>query len=323
MRKTSRRFALLGGLLLLASAAAGCGGSDDGTAGGAVEKKKIKVATLPMVNDAPVAIALKEKLFEAEGLEVQAVPVAASTQALPGLKNGSIDVVFGNLATFLQAQDQGAMDVRIVAEGTTLTPKFMGVLVMPNSPIKTIGDLQDKKVTVHVLNNIQALTLNTIAKANNVDPKRIRYTQVIFPQMPAAMQKGDVDAIHTLEPFLTEATTKLGARLVVDGGQEPVTNLALDGYIATAEWARKNPKTAAAFQRALFKAQARATDRKVIEEVLPEFAKLDPQTARIMTMPGFPTSLNTARVQRLADLMHEQGVLKKKMDVKPLLINAS
>lgn len=324
MRKSGRRFAFLGSLLLLASAVVGCGGDSEPSGGGDLEKSKIKVATLPMVNDAPALIAQREKYFEQEGLDVELVPVPSSDKAVPGLKNGSIDIVFGNYASFLQGHDQGAMQISIVAEGTTLSRKFMGVLVMPDSPIKKLEDLRGKTVAVHIPNNIQALTLNTIASANNLDPKQIKYTQVIFPQMAPTLQKGDVDAIHIVEPFLTAAATKLGARMIVDGGQEPVTDLALDGYVATAEWAKKYPKTAAAFQRGLAKAQAKAaSDRKALEAVLPEFAKIDAQTAKIMTMPGFPTSLTAARLQRLADLMHEQGALQKKLDVKPLLINAS
>lgn len=94
----------------------------------------------------------------------------------------------------------------------------MAVPVLPGSPITSIKDLAGHTVTVHVLNNIQAITLNAIAGANGVDPAGIKYRQVMFPQMAATMQKGGVDAIHVNEPFLTDAEVKLGARMVVDGG---------------------------------------------------------------------------------------------------------
>jgi NitT/TauT family transport system substrate-binding protein len=312
--------------LLLTLAVAGCGGGGEAPtqSGGGLEKATIKVAMLSLVNNAPYYLAVKEKLFEAEGLTVQTQPVQQSTQAYPALKTGDIDVVFANDASMLLGHDKGDLKINLIVEGTTLTSKFMGVLVMPNSPITSIKDLENKSVSVHVLNNIQAITLNAIAKANGLDPAKIRYRQVVFPQMAAAMQKGDLDAIHVTEPFLSDARKKLGARLVADGGDQPVTDLPLDGYFALEDWAKKHPKTAAAFQRAMRKAQELAADRARVEAVLPTYAQgVDPELTKTMTMPSFPTSNSATRVQRLIDLMKEQGQLTNRIDAGAIVFGAS
>jgi NitT/TauT family transport system substrate-binding protein len=308
-------------LLLIASALAGCGDDEPGPGGAAgLEKAQIKVAMLSLVTNAPYYIAVKEKLFEAEGLDVETQPVQASPQAYPALKTGDLDLVFANDASMLLGHDKGDLPISLIAEGTTLKPKFMAVLVMPDSPITSLKDLAGRSVTVHVLNNIQAITLNAIAKANGLDPKQIRYRQVVFPQMAATMQKGDVDAIHVNEPFNTDAQLKLGARMVVDGGAAPVTDLPMDGYFALESWAKQNPGTAAAFQRAMRKAQGIAADRAKVEEVLPTYIRgVDPATSKAMTMPGFPTSTDPARLQRLIDLMKEQGQLTNRLDASTIV----
>ena len=83
---------------------------------------------------------------------------------------------------------------------------------------------------------------------------------------------------------------------------------------------KKYPKTAAAFQRAIQKAQQLATsDRKKVEEVLPAYAKVDAQTAAVLSLPNFPTSLNPTRLQRLPDLMLKDGLLKSKIDMKSVI----
>ena len=312
-------------LLLLAALLVGCGDSGDtGANPTGLEKPKIKVAMLSLVTNAPYYIAVKEKLFEAEGLTVETQPVQSSPQAYPALKNGALDIVFANDASMLLGHDKGTLPITLIAEGTTLTPKFMAVLVMPGSPIKSIKDLAGHTVTVHVLNNIQAITLNAIAKANGLDPAKIKYRQVVFPQMAAVMQKGELDAIHVTEPFLSDARKKLGARLVVDGGDQPVTDLPLDGYFALDTWAKKYPKTAAAFQRALQKAQGLAADRARVEAILPTYAQgTDPETTRSMTMPSFPTSNSASRVQRLIDLMKDQGQLTNRIDAGAIVFGAS
>lgn len=311
-------------LLLLAALLVACGDNDD-NGGGAnaagLEKPRIKVAMLSLVTNAPYYIAVKNGLFAAEGLDVETQVVQSSPQAYPALKNGALDIVFANDASMLLGDDQGDLPINLIAEGTTLTPKFMAVLVLPSSPIKSIKDLAGHTVTVHVLNNIQAITLNAIATANGVDPARIQYRQVVFPQMAATMQKGDVDAIHVNEPFLTDAEVKLGARMVVDGGAAPVTDLPMDGYFALDGWAQKYPKTAAAFERAMAKAQAIAGgDRTKVEEVLPTYIRnVDPEVSKKLTMPGFPTANDPARVQRLIDLMKEQGKLTNRIDASTIV----
>jgi len=197
----------------------------------------------------------------------------------------------------------------------------MAVLVMPGSPIHSIKDLAGHTVSVHVLNNIQAITLNAVAEANGVDPAQIKYRQVPFPQMGATMQKGGIDAIHVNEPFLTDAKVKLGATEAVDGGQAPVTGLPMDGYFALDGWAKKYPKTAAAFERAMRKARAIAAgDRSTVEQILPTYIRnVDPAVAKQFGMPGFPEANSPERIQKLIDLMKEQGQLTNRIDAKTIV----
>jgi NitT/TauT family transport system substrate-binding protein len=320
MRQRRSLLALLA-CLLTAGLLTACGGSKSTSSGDGLEKKTITVAALPLVDAAGLHIAIKQKFFEAEGLHVQIKPVAQSIQALPALKNGQLDVIAGaNYVTFLQAYATGALKLRVVADASAEATRFMQVLVMPNSKIKQPKDLEGKSVAVNILNNIQSLTLNEVLKANNVDATKVKYRVVPFPQMGAALEKGQVDAVHVGEPFGSDLQRKLGARMVVDGAGPPVTELPVSGYVTTQDFVQKYPKTAAAFQRAIQKAQQLATsDRKKVEEVLPGYARVDAQTAAVLSLPNYPTSLNPTRLQRLADLMLKDGLLKSRLDVKTVI----
>jgi NitT/TauT family transport system substrate-binding protein len=324
MRQRRSLLALLS-CLLSAALVTACGGSKTSASGGGLEKKTITVASLPLVDAAGLHIAVKQKFFEAEGLHVQIKPVAQSIQALPALKNGQVDAIAGaNYVTFLQAYTQGALKLRILADGASEAPRFMALLVKPTSPIKQPKDLVGKTIAVNILNNIQSLTLNEILKANNVDPAKVKYRAVPFPQMGAALQKGQVDAVHTGEPFGTDFQRTLGARMVLDGGGAPITELPVSGYVSTQDFVQKYPNTAAAFQRAIQKAQQLATsDRKKVEEVLPSYAHVDAQTAAVLSLPNFPTSLNPTRLQRLPDLMLKDGLLKSRLDMKSVIFTPS
>ncbi len=321
MRRHQSRPALLACLLLTAGLIAGCGGSKSTSSGSGLEKKTITVASLPLVDGAGLHVAVQQKYFEAEGLKVNVKPVAQSIQALPALKTGAVDVIAGaNYVTFLQANEAGTLKLRILADGASEAPRFMELLTMPDSSIKKPKDLEGKTIAVNILNNIQSLTFNEVLKANNVDPTKVKYRVIPFPQMGAALQKHQVDTVHVGEPFCTLLQQKLGARLVLDAGGAPVTELPISGYVSTQQFVEKYPKTAAAFQRAVEKAQqAAASDRKKVEEVLPGYAHVDAQTASLLALPGYPTSLNPTRLQRLPDLMLQDGLLKNKLDIKSLI----
>jgi NitT/TauT family transport system substrate-binding protein len=318
----SRLAALIGVLVLFASAMTGCGESDS-SGGGALEKDTITVVTLPVVDCAPIYIAQKQNLFEAEGLDVRVKLISQSTASIPALAKGEVDITCGNYVSFLQAQEKGTFKLSIVGEAAILTSNYVSVLTGPDSPIRTAKDLEGKTVAVNLLHNIQTLTLDAILKANGADPAKVRYVAVPFPQMGAALEKGQVDAVSSVEPFVSDIRRKLRARVAVNGGGAPVTNTPLSGYLSTQDFTSKNPKTAAAFQRALFKAQQAAADRKRVEEVVPTYARIQPDVAAVITLPGYPASLSTARIQRVVDLMTTGGLLKQKPDLSTLLFRPS
>lgn len=317
MRRFGSRPALLTSLLLTAALAVGCGNSGSKAASGnGLEKKTITVAALPLLDSAGLYIAQQRKFFQDEGLTVKIQPVAQSILALPALKNGQVDVISGgNYVTFLQAYDKGTLKLRILADAAAQAPRFMAALVAKNSPIRSPKDLEGKTIAVNIPNNIQSLTFNEVLKANDVDPSKVHYVQIPFPQMGAALQQHKVDVVHTGEPFGTAIQRRLGARMILDGGGAPVTDLPVSGYLSTQDFVTKYPKTAAAFQRAIEKAQQIAsTDRKAVEQVLPTYAKIDAQTASVVSLPGYPTSVNPMRLERLIGLMQQDGLLKNKIN---------
>ncbi|GLZ00155.1 ABC transporter substrate-binding protein [Actinoplanes sp. NBRC 103695] len=314
----NRVTAAVGAFLLLSITACGNNRTEGGNG---LEKKSITVAALPLLDVVALHIAQERKLFEAEGLDVTIEPVAQSLAALPALKNGQIDVIAGgNYVTFLQAHQKATMKLRVLAPAAAVAPKFLQLVVLPDAPITTAADLSGKTVAVNILNNIQSLTFAELLKADNVDPASVKYRAVQFPLMDKALANRDVDAVLTAEPFGTVITGRLPARMALDAGTGPVAGLPISGYLSTDEWTTKNPKSAAAFQRAIMKGQALATgDRSLVERLLPGYAKVDAATARSAQLPGYPTANDVAGIQRLADLMTAQRLLPGPIDVKTVM----
>lgn len=307
---------------------AGCGdgsGTSHGTSGaqGGPEKRTVTVAGLPLADAAGMQIAIGRKLFEKEGLKVRVLPVQQSVQALPALANGQVDVIAAaNYVTFLQAREKGTLATRILAEGARNAPGMMDVVVLPGSKIRKPQDLKGERVAVNILNNIQSLTLNSVLGKDGAGLPD--YRQIPFPQMGAALERHQVDAVHVVEPFLTALKRKLDVRTVVPGAAAPVNGLPISGYVTTQHFIDKYPKTAAAFQRAISAGNAvAAKDRGAVAKVLPTYTKMTPDQARTAGLPQYPVTSSAAELKRLIGMMRDQKLLKKDIDPADVLFEPS
>jgi NitT/TauT family transport system substrate-binding protein len=312
-----------GGLsvVVLAAATAGCGSAAGSSGGAGLEKTHLTVAVLPATDDAPFWLALKNGYFRQQGLTVTPKVVAQSTLAIPQMVHGTVDVIGGgNYVSFFEAQANGALNIRVIAPAASCTADDFSVAVLPRSGIRNTAGLAGKKIAVGLTNSVSTLTINEQLKASNVNPASVHYVAVPYPNMAAALQNGDVDAVSMLEPFLSEAEVSLGAVVIQPQCQGPTANLPLSGYFTTAAWASQNPHTARAFARAIERAQALAdSNRTSVEEILPTYVRISPAIAAIVNLNAYPTTLDAALIQRIANLMYTGGLLKKPVNIAPLL----
>ncbi|WP_051138193.1 ABC transporter substrate-binding protein [Streptomyces canus] len=307
------------GAVALALVLTACGGDGDSSSpdGG---RTTVRVAALPLSDSAMLYIAQNRGLFKKEGLDVRIQPIQQSLQALPALSKGQIDMVASaNYVTYFQAQDQGTLDIRIVAEAIRAAPRMMEVLVPKDSDIKTLADLAGKKLAVNVLNNVQSLTFNEILAKQGVG--RPVYRQIPFPQMGAALDKGQVDAVHAVEPYDSSVQDELGARVLVDGASAPVASIPLSGYLTTEKFAGKNADALARFQRAL-KAAVKLVDAdpSLVRAVIPTYTKVTKEQAEKIDLPVYPATMDGTQIARLTALMEKQKMLKKPIDPSALLV---
>ncbi|MBG0812893.1 ABC transporter substrate-binding protein [Planomonospora sp. ID82291] len=293
-----------------ATAAGGSGGP---------EKSKISIGALPIPDSAALYIANKRGFFAEEGLTVDIQPVQGGAQAQQSLLGGSLDATQTNyVSTFLAVSAGNKM--KIISDLYQATPNSFNLMVAKDSPIKTPADLKGKKVAVNSLKNIGTLAVTSVLKAHGLTAEDVQFLEFPFPDMAGQLEKGVVDAAWMTEPHLTAAATRIGAKKLADTMTGPTADFPIAGVIVTEKFVNDNPKTVAAFQRALGKAQQiAASDRKAVEEILPTYTKIDAATAAVITLGTFPTSLDETRLQRVADLMVEQGYLKSPIDAESIL----
>ena len=123
---------------------AGCGllggGDDTGVqnpGGTGPELSKITLGTIPIVDTAPIHMAIKKGYFKAEGLDVELKTIQGGAAGIPGLVNGDLNITFGNWVSFFAAQAKGVADLKLVSEGYQARPGMFLIMTSRDSAIRT------------------------------------------------------------------------------------------------------------------------------------------------------------------------------------------
>ena len=324
---------MIASALVLLASLTGCGmldswGGDSGGGGlrpGAVEKTTIRVGGLPVVDMGPFFLAIENGYFKAEGLDVVPVVVASGKASIDGILSGDLDISMSSYPAAFSAQSKKVADLKIIAEALAAKPGHLVLGAPPKSPVKRMQDVAGRRVAITAKNTMCDLAPKAVLEAQSVEYSKIQWIEMGFPDMIPAMQRGEVDAACLVEPWVTTAAKEIGVVPLVDGSSGPTANMPNAGYFVAAgagKFASANPNTIAAFQRGLAKAVLEAQDRDKVEPVLIKYVKIDPQTAEIMTIATYSTSLDATRVQRVADLMQHFGVINERLDVSKMIWNS-
>jgi NitT/TauT family transport system substrate-binding protein len=308
-----RGTALLLAIVTLGFAAA-CSGARPAAQGSGVEKPNLTVAVVPAVDSAGFFVALHEGLFKAQGLNVKYVPAISSETVIANQVSGQYDITCGNYVSYIQAQESHQADLYIMAEGSTLRPGVVGIYVKPGSPIRTVEALKGRTIAINAPKNILYLLTASILAEHGVSSADVHFTVAKngFPAMPAELSAGDFDAAVIAEPFGSVAEETAGAVPMADLSVGATANFPIEGYAVTKQWARKYPRTLAAFYKALEEGQEIAgTNQSALEVSLQKLLGLSGQTAAIMSPAAYPVSsgpvgsVDKIRLQRVVDVVQQ------------------
>jgi sulfonate transport system substrate-binding protein len=162
----------------------------------------------------PVSMILKqkglvEKEFAKDGINIVWVQSAGSNKALEFLNAGSID--FGSTAgsAALVARINGNPIKSIYVYSR---PEWTALVVLKDSPIKTVADLKGKRVAVTRGTDPHIFLVRALLGAG-LSEKDITPVLLQHADGKTALIRGDVDAWAGLDPMMAQAEIEDGARL--------------------------------------------------------------------------------------------------------------
>jgi len=317
----SRRALVAISMAALLVACAGPGESVAPTAADGPERPAITVGVLPIADVAPVHLALERGLFAAEGLDVTIELVQGGAAAIPALVGGDLQITYGNWVSFLLANQEG-IELRAVAAGVAAASGFTELLAAAGSGLEdNPAGLAGATIAVNTLNNIGELAIRSTLREHDIDADDVQLVEIPFPDMGAALDRGDVDVIWGSEPVPTSVKANLGAVRVVDSFIGPMEGFPVAGYQATADFVADNPRTVDAFRRALAAAVALIEgDETVARDTIKASTSLPPETVDALSLPDYQSALDVATLERVRDYLVEFSMLDPGLDVTPLVV---
>jgi NitT/TauT family transport system substrate-binding protein len=217
------------------------------------EIQTIRLGYIPVIIFAPLFVGIERGYFAEENIEIELTTIPNTNDAVIQLAAGNFEVIFagGNAGVF-NALEQG-LDFTIIAPMHSESPPVATPLVTgaDRDDIQSAADLAGKRVAVNGIGAAIEYWVDQALAEEGLSIEDVELTAMRFPDMPAALANGSLDAAVITEPLVT-----------INEDQGLVKVLAEDfinGFTATyvltnAPWLEANPEAARGFMRAYLRA---------------------------------------------------------------------
>ena len=281
----------------------------------------LRVGIIPIETNAPYYAADKLGYFTAENLAVSAQVIRGGAAAIPAMVGGSLDVVFTNSTSVVEAIVRG-VDLRLILEGTVMgdkPPDPGALLKRRGDPIRTGKDLEGKVVAVNTLRDVIWMVTTAWITATGGDLSKVQIIELAMPAMVDAIKQKRVDTALIIDPFLTVALGDPALELL----DWPLTKVFRGGpmafFVVTADLTQRRPNDVRAFVRAYKRGAAWTAEnqgKQPFYDLVAEFSGLNPDLLRRMPPVAVQAAVIPSTLPRLTTLMRQTGLLETDLDLR-------
>ncbi len=284
---------------------------------------KVRVSTIPIIDIAPMQVAVAKGYFAAEGIEVDTTSTQGGAAGIPALAAGQVQVVFSNLVSIIQANKQG-LGVQIIAPASTTgdaPPDQAALIAKKGATFKTGKDLEGKRIAVNTRNNIIWLYARAWVRHTGGNPDAVTYLEVPFPQMVDAVRGDRVDVAFAVEPFVSGAVANdmqvIGYPYTTVQKRMPAAQ-----YAASRAYIQQNPQVIERWVRAYHKGVDWVNQNLKSEELLTiisGYTRIPPQVIARLPAAPYDKVIDPAALLPVVDQMRRNGLLEGDFDARSIL----
>jgi NitT/TauT family transport system substrate-binding protein len=271
----------------------------------------IRVATLPIDATAAVYYADQIGYFKRAGVDVEISTFTNGAASGAALAGGAADVGLIDVVSMAAAHSHGVPLV-FLAPGAVYTKDAQTyVLLVPQtSPIKTAKDFAGKTIAVNGIKNINQIPTEAWIDNSGGDSTSVKFVEMPYPAMPAALDEARVDAAAETEPVIALTNGKYRIISVADNTIAPAFMVA--GFAANTAWVKAHPDLAAKFSTALLQANKWANaNRAASATILARVSHLSPDVTGRMIRAYYGERLDAAQIQPVIDATAKYGVIPR------------
>jgi NitT/TauT family transport system substrate-binding protein len=309
---------------IAALVAGGCGGDDDegGGEGTTAEQTTLRVGVIPIADVAPLYLGIDQGFFDEQGLKIEPQLAEGGAAITPAVLSGDFQIGFSNTVSLLIAASKD-LPVTIISQGVlggkTEEEAWADLLVLKDGPVKEPKDLEGKTIAVNTLSNICEVTIKASLTDMGVDVSTLKFTEVPFPDMNAALEAERVDGACVVEPFVSQGTA--GKAKGIDPFYvNTAPDLTVATYFTSKQYAADNAETVEKFVTAMEQSLDYAqSNPDAVREILGEYTQIPPEVAKNIQLPQWRADLTVPTIERLSALSLEYGLIESEPDLNELI----
>lgn len=310
---------------------AACGGDGNGNGNGGDDSNGdnpggvdvISVGVIPIVDVAPLFLGIEQGFFADQNIEIETDTAAGGAEIVPGVESGQWDFGFSNILSMMIAHNAG-IGIQVVSNGNNSTgdpeADFGSLMVRNDSVVQNPAELEGSTIAINTLNAIADIVVRASILEAGGDPDAVNFVALPFPEMPAALANGDVDAVFAVEPFQTAIRDGDIGRSIASSWVDAAPDLTVAVYFTSSRLASENPDLVRRFVTAMQQSLAYANDNPdAVREIIPTYTPIEPDVAAALTLPAWPAEINRASAEQLAQRALDAGLLEEMPDLDALL----
>lgn len=309
MKTWPRLGAVVAAAALLTSACSGSGSAPQAGEDGMTPLRIAETAGAPLNF---LTYGDEQGFFADAGLDLEIASSSGGATVIPQLVSGDLDVAGSNIVSGMIAISQG-LPLRMVAAGTSTAEDpaqdFSALMVAADSPVAGIGELAGQRIAVNSLRNINDIVLGNQLEQAGLGYDAVEFVEIPFPEMAAAVDRGDVAAAMIIEPFITVAE---GAGLRIIG--RPYTDLRpglqIGTFLMSEQLVASSPELVTSFQQAVqATADSIAADPAAFRAALPRISETDPALAEKVRINLWRGATDRESLELVMGLMVDYGLV--------------
>jgi NitT/TauT family transport system substrate-binding protein len=273
----------------------------------------VTIAVEPLIGSAAVYLGAREGFFAEQGIDLTINSLPPDSEAVVQMvAAGNAEFGLSDTLTLMVEHTSGTQ-VKVIsgAYSSSSNPKsdFAGLVVLQDSPINTITDIQGKSVSSPAPRSLDETVVRGMIDDDGGNPAGVHFIKVLPSAAIASLESGEIDVAFLVEPYLSWAV-EAGHRVLSYPYVEYVNYLNVAAFFTSSDIAEKNPDLTERVYAALKKSSTYAQNNPdAVRDVFATYTTTKEETRTTLIMPRFTPTIERPALEKLGTTAKAHGII--------------